>query len=152
MRAPDWVQSRLKAARRNDGFALIDLLIASTVLAVGMLAVLASFSSGYLALNRANTQATATLLAEKTMEAYHGKLFSALPAAGTTTVTYSATSSPASPDGQTYTVQSKVADAYATNTTGTNQRAVKVITVTVTDSTGRQWISQKSTFDALTGQ
>jgi uncharacterized protein (TIGR02598 family) len=143
---------RVLPARREDGFALIELLIAMSILSVGLLGVLSSFSSGYLALNRANTQATATLLADKTMEAYHGLQFANLPASGTTpSVTYSASSTPASPDGRTYTVQSTVSDATATNTSGSTARSLKVITVTVTDSIGHQWVSQTSTFDALTG-
>jgi prepilin-type N-terminal cleavage/methylation domain-containing protein len=141
----------LRRLQGEGGFALIELLIASTVLAVGLMAVLASFSSGYLALNRANTQATATLLADKTMEGYRGKLYTALPAAGTTSQTYSATSTPASPDGHYYTVQTVVADSTATNTSGSTARTVKAITVTVSDSTGRQWVVQRSTFDSLTG-
>jgi prepilin-type N-terminal cleavage/methylation domain-containing protein len=151
MRASSFVR-RLAALRsREAGFALIELLIAMTVLAVGLLAVLGSFTSGYVALNRANTQATATLLADRTMEAYHGKRFTDLPGSGTTSVTYSATSTPASPDGRTYTVQSTVADATATNTSGSTARTLKVITVTVTDSKGHQWVNERSTFDALTG-
>jgi prepilin-type N-terminal cleavage/methylation domain-containing protein len=138
-----------RVARGEGGFALIELLIASTVLAVGLMAVLASFSTGYLELSRANTQATATLLADKAMEGYRGQQFAALPSAGTTSVTYSATSTPASPDLRTYTVQTVVADATATNTTGSTARAIKVITVSVTDSTGRQWVSERSTFEAL---
>ena len=140
-----------RLVRDEGGFALIELLIASTVLAVGLMAVLASFSTGYLELNRANTQATTNLLADKTMEAYRGKQYSALPAAGTTSQTYSAASTPASPDGRTYTVQTTVVDTSATNTSGSTARTVKVITVTVSDSTGRQWVTERSTFDPLTG-
>ena len=143
---------RTAAGGRGDGgFALIEMLIALTVLSVGLLAVLGSFTTGYIALNRANTEATATLLADKTMEAYRGKQFTALPAAGTSSVTYSVSTTPASPDGKTYTVQSTVVDTAATNTSGSTARAVKVITVTVTDSAGRLWATERSTFDALEG-
>ena len=141
----------LRRLRSEGGFALIEVLIASTILAVGLLAVLASFSTGYLALNRANTQATANLLADRTMEAYRGKQFTALPAAGTTTVTYNGTSTPPSPDGNPYTVQTTVVDATATNTSGASARAIKVITVAVLDGAGRKWMSERSTFDSLTG-
>src|ERR1051325_8352935 len=144
--------NRLRRRLRGEGgFALIEVLIASTILAVGLLAVLASFSTGYLELNRANAQAAATMLADRTMESYRGKQFAALPAAGTTTVTYNGSSSPPSPDGNSYTVQTTTVDSTATNTSGATARAIKVITVTVTDNTsGRRLMTERSTFDSLT--
>jgi prepilin-type N-terminal cleavage/methylation domain-containing protein len=148
------IRKLIARGRAEGGFALIEVLIASTVLAVGLLAVIASFSTGYLVLNRANTEATATLLADKTMESYRGKQFSALPAGGTvsvpytSTVPYSASTTPPSPDGNPYTVTTTEIDTTATNTT---TRTMRVITVTVKDGSGRQWAIERSTFDSLGG-
>jgi hypothetical protein len=119
-------------------------------LAVGLLALLATFSTGYTTLDRASIKGTATVLADKTMEAYRGQQFGAI-AAGTTTATYSGATVPRSPDGRTYTVNSTVTPTTATNTSGSTARTVKLITVTVTDSNGRQWATEQSTFDSLTG-
>lgn len=124
--------------------------MAMTILAVGLLAVLATFSTGYVTLNRASIKGTASVLADRTMEAYRGQQFSAITV-GTTTTTYSSSTTPRSPDGRTYTATSSVTSTTATNTTGTTARTVKLVTVTVTDSSGRQWVTEQSTFEALTG-
>ena len=68
----------------EGGFALIELLISMTVLVVGMFALLATFTSGYTTLNRADVKGSATMLADRTMESYRGKQFTDI-AAGTTT-------------------------------------------------------------------
>lgn len=151
------IRKLIALGRAEGGFALIEVLIASTVLAVGLLAVIASFSTGYLVLNRANTEATATLLADKTMESYRGKQFSALPSGGTvsvpyaSTVSYSGSTTPPSPDGNPYTVTTTEVDTTATNTSGGNARTLRVITVSVKDGSGRQWAIERSTFDSLGG-
>jgi hypothetical protein len=49
---------------------MIELLMAMTILSVGLLAVMAAFNSGALALQRANRIGTAATLAEKQMELY----------------------------------------------------------------------------------
>lgn len=58
--------------RSEQGFGLVELLIAMTVLAVGVAAVLAAFTSGVYAINRADQTATAAVLADKQMEIYRG--------------------------------------------------------------------------------
>jgi prepilin-type N-terminal cleavage/methylation domain-containing protein len=56
--------------RRDDGFGLIELLIAMTVMAIGISAIVAGFSSGLVALNNASRTGTAGTLADRQMEAY----------------------------------------------------------------------------------
>jgi len=61
------VRRRLQS---EGGFGLIELLIAMTIMAIGISAIVAGFSSGILALNRANRTSTAGTLADRQMEAY----------------------------------------------------------------------------------
>lgn len=56
--------------RNDQGFGLVELLIAMTVMNVGVLAVVAAFTSGALAINRASATTTAAALADAQMEAY----------------------------------------------------------------------------------
>jgi prepilin-type N-terminal cleavage/methylation domain-containing protein len=56
--------------RRAEGFGLVELLIAMTVLSVGILAVVAGFSSGYVAINRATRVSSGSVLADKQMERF----------------------------------------------------------------------------------
>jgi type II secretory pathway pseudopilin PulG len=62
------------ATRAHDetGFGLVELLMAIVLLNVGMLAVLAAFSSGNVALARASRISTASTLANTQMEVYRG--------------------------------------------------------------------------------
>jgi type II secretory pathway pseudopilin PulG len=59
-------------ARDESGFGLLELLMAMVMLNVGILAILAAFSSGNTALARASRVSTAVTLAEKQMEVYRG--------------------------------------------------------------------------------
>jgi prepilin-type N-terminal cleavage/methylation domain-containing protein len=43
---------RIRRVRREEGFGLIELLIAMTLLSVALLALFAAYSSGYAALTR----------------------------------------------------------------------------------------------------
>jgi type II secretory pathway pseudopilin PulG len=63
----DRVVARL---RREEGFGLVELLIAMLVMALGIMALVAAFSSGMVALNNASRTGTAGTLADKQMEAY----------------------------------------------------------------------------------
>ena len=56
--------------RREGGFGLIELLMAMTMLNIGLLAVVAAFSSGIVSLNRASRVTTAAVLADGQMELY----------------------------------------------------------------------------------
>jgi Tfp pilus assembly protein PilV len=59
-------------AREESGFGMLELLMAMVMLNVGILAVVAAFSSGNAALARANRISTAGALANKQMEIYRG--------------------------------------------------------------------------------
>src|SRR5947209_18212907 len=58
--------------RKNKGFGLLELLMAMTVLNVGILAIVAAFNSGALALSRASKASTATAVADQQMELFRG--------------------------------------------------------------------------------
>jgi prepilin-type N-terminal cleavage/methylation domain-containing protein len=128
------------------GFGLIELLVAMLVLSIALFALIGTFTNGYRILTRASTKGAASVVADRAMETYRGKAYNDITC-------------PVGPDGRTYTVATVVSTATAKNTDfgacdGTTpcQRTVKVITVTVRDSTGRLWSSEQSTFDPLTGQ
>jgi Tfp pilus assembly protein PilV len=59
-------------ARDESGFGMLELLMAMVMLNVGILAVVAAFSSGNAALYRANRISTSGALANKQMEMYRG--------------------------------------------------------------------------------
>lgn len=64
--------------RREDGFTLIELLIAMVVLTIGVLALVAAYTSGYVALNRATRVSSATLVADSQMERFRALQYSAI--------------------------------------------------------------------------
>jgi Tfp pilus assembly protein PilE len=57
--------------REESGFGLVELLIAMTVMIVGITALVAAMSSGFVAVKRAGDESTAAAVADKQMEAYH---------------------------------------------------------------------------------
>jgi type II secretory pathway pseudopilin PulG len=59
-------------ATEEEGFGLIELLIAMVMLNVGILALVASFQSGAVALARSSSVSNGTAVADKTMEVYRG--------------------------------------------------------------------------------
>ena len=56
--------------REESGFGLVELLIAMTVMVVGITALVAGMSSGMVAVKRAGDESTAAALADTQMEAY----------------------------------------------------------------------------------
>ena len=56
--------------RSEEGFGLLELLISMTMLNIGILAIVAAFNSGALALKRAGEVSTASVIADKQMELY----------------------------------------------------------------------------------
>src|SRR5215210_4165113 len=54
----------------EGGFGLVELLIAMTILSIGIMAIVAGFSAGFLAVNRASRTSTAGTIADRQMEAY----------------------------------------------------------------------------------
>src|SRR3954452_8477391 len=62
-------------ARDQSGFGMLELLMAMVMLNVGILAIVAAFSSGNSALARANRISTASALADKQLESYRGLIY-----------------------------------------------------------------------------
>jgi type II secretory pathway pseudopilin PulG len=60
----------LLRAREEKAFGLIELVIAMVMLNVGILALVATFQSGALAIGRSAYSSNATVVADKTMEVY----------------------------------------------------------------------------------
>ena len=65
----------LRRARRADGFGMVELLCAMTVLSLGILALFAMFESGMTQLRRASAVTTAAAIADTEMEGYRAIKF-----------------------------------------------------------------------------
>lgn len=159
----------------EDGFQLVELLIAMTILAIGIMAIMAGFSSGMLALARASHTSTGAAIADRQMEACRGLEYAQI---GDSAVTDMADGRWAcktraltriGPDGRTYWITTAVtwtcpigaASPPSTSppspapTCGTgDSRAVKLVTISVrdgSDATGKLLVTESSTFDEATG-
>jgi type II secretory pathway pseudopilin PulG len=64
--------------RGEKGFGMLELLMAMTMLNVGILALVASLQSGTVALRRAGKVSTASVLADSQMELYRGLKYTAI--------------------------------------------------------------------------
>jgi type IV pilus modification protein PilV len=64
--------------RREDGFMLVELLIAMMVLTVGILALVMAYTAGYASLNRANSTSSASVLADSQMERFRALQYAAI--------------------------------------------------------------------------
>lgn len=62
----------------EGGFGLVELIIAMTVLNIGLLALVAALNSGALALSRASRLSTAATLADQQMELYRGLTYASI--------------------------------------------------------------------------
>lgn len=68
-------KSRLQ---REDGFMLVELLIAMAVLTIGILALVGAYSAGYASLNRATSTSSASVLADSQMERFRALQYAAI--------------------------------------------------------------------------
>ena len=136
-----------RLAAGEQGFGLIELLIAMTVTVIAIMALVAGLSSGMVALNRASSASTAATLADRQMETYRQGSFAAVP---TTTL------SPPTPPG--YSMQ--VDGSWSCPTGGTPptcsgtpaSHAVKLVTIVVSSTTPvKELFRESSTFDQATG-
>jgi len=149
--------------RSEQGFGLIELLMAMVMLNIGILAIVASFNSGIFALNQASKVSTASALADSQMELYRALTYPAI-ALDTTSLagvdnTYKCDSAlgsscPNSTSGEVTTTCSGSplpnqclpsrtttgadrknyrVDTYITTSTPTGGRALKLVTVVVRD-------------------
>jgi prepilin-type N-terminal cleavage/methylation domain-containing protein len=165
---------RLRSGER--GFGLVELLIAMTILSVGILALLATYSSSSAALVRSARIGTAVTIADKQMELYRSVLYddirldsATIPGSGNYTadpahtgdaqVTTPACTSPTpdecnasravtGPDGRSYQV-----DVYVYPHTPDGGREIKSVTIVVRDNADGSKVlaQQESTFDPYTG-
>ena len=162
--------------RDEAGVGLVELLIAMTIMAIGISAIVAGFSSGVLAINRASKTATAGTLADRQMEAYRALAYSSITLSGTCLPTDPWTPVPAcaiqtvvGPDRRKYEVDTSITLACpltGTTLSGTScqdsggttvARAVKSVSIvvkgctnTTCTTTDRTWFSETSTFDQAT--
>ena len=146
---------RLKTClRAEEGVTLIELLAAMVVMAIGIAALVAGFSSGVLSINRAREASTAGTLADKQMERYRQAAFASLP------IGLQSATTPTGPEGHTYWMQVNGAWTCAVGTysagscSGTPaSRPLKLLTITVRNGspTAKLLFAQTATFDASTG-
>ena len=68
----------VKDLRSEEGFGLIELLISMMMLNVGILAIVAAFNSGAIALRNASDVSAASVLGDKQMELYRALKYTAI--------------------------------------------------------------------------
>jgi Tfp pilus assembly protein PilV len=154
------VRARL---RSQEGFGLIELLMAMVMLNIGILAIVAAYQTGMFALNRASKISTASALADQQMELYRAIKYDAIALDSSSLASVDDTykcdsalgsSCPNSTSGETTTTCSGSplanqctpsrtvtgadrkpyrVDTYITPATPTNGRSLKVVTVVVRD-------------------
>ncbi len=165
--------------RNEEGFGLLELLISLVMLNVGILALVAAFNGGSLAIQRASRTGTATVLADKQLELYRAVLYTniALDTANVTTASansayagdtaYSGTQvskvcagSPGSVAAQCKPMQTITGpdkftyrvDTYIRYVTPTNSRQLKKVTVVTRNATATKVLARVSSyFDQSTG-
>ena len=159
----------------QEGFGLIELLIAMVILNVGLLAIIASFQAGIITLSRASRVTTAAVMADQHMELYRAITYDSIRLASTTIPTsapyttdsaYNVSqitgtcSGPPYPDecnaSRTVTGadnKSYRLDTYIIQTAPTGGRAVKQVTIVVRDelNLSKVYVRQASSFDQSTG-
>jgi type II secretory pathway pseudopilin PulG len=152
-----------RLAKSEGGFGLVELLIAMTVMAIAIMGIVAVFSSGFLALNRASHVSNAGVVADKQMEAFRKVRFtdpSLAPGCLATTTCLSAATTVTGPDNRSYDVRTQVQWYCATATiAGTfaqpqcsGAEPTKLVTIVVYDhSTGNELFRESSNFDQATG-
>jgi type II secretory pathway pseudopilin PulG len=166
-----------KRLRSEGGFGLVELLIAMVMLNIGLLAVVASFSSGIVSLNRASRITTAAVIADQQMELYRALTYTAIrldtSAVGTTDAKYRddpvlggstaglVTATCSGPPDECNPSRKVVGadrkdyrlDTYITQYTPTGGRPIKKVTVVVRDwnNLAVGFARQASTFDQSTG-
>jgi Tfp pilus assembly protein PilV len=161
----------------EHGFGLIELVIAMVVLNIGLLALVAAFNSGSIALKKGAQVSTATVLADRQLELYRGIKFTAIGLESGLVTTANADSLYAGnwptgtpdttsctdatkpeckpmqtvvgPDGRSYRIDSYV----VSNPVAGGTRPVKTVRVIIRDSLalGQNLVRAESTFDQSTG-
>jgi len=165
--------------RREDGFGLVELVIAMTVLVIGVLGVFILFQTGIVQIRRASTISTAAALAEAEMENYRAIRYDTIGLDQTDLDAISAsdpykmdsTYDPATlvllptcgtPPGCTTSVPTEImtgpdgrqyrVDTYMNTQTAAGSRDIKVVTIVVREADDlKEWARLVSSFDASTG-
>jgi type II secretory pathway pseudopilin PulG len=162
--------------RADQGFGLIELLIAMVLLNIGILAIVAAFNAGIITLSRASRVTTAAVLADQQMELYRAIRYDSIRlAAATIPGTAPYTTDPAysasqittpTCSGPPYPVECNASrtvpgadnksyrlDTYIVQTTRSGSRPVKQVTIVVRDDANlsRVYVRQASSFDQSTG-
>jgi type II secretory pathway pseudopilin PulG len=150
-----------RLAKSEEGFGLIELLIAMTVMVVAIMAIVAAFDSGMVTLNRASRTSTAGTLADMKMEEFRKVAYNSIApicASGASTGC-SGTDTKTGPDGRTYQrawgiwLDCPVGTLGGTPPTCTGaevSRPVKRVTIIVSGPAIAPF-SETSTFDQATG-
>jgi Tfp pilus assembly protein PilV len=169
-----------RVLRDEGGFGLIELLIAMTVLVVGIMALFAMFESGIRQIKRASTVTTAAALADAEMENYRAIRYSEIglddtqvlgavtpyssdPAyqsnASNRVVLSVCGTSPCTNNVPVQTLTGADGDSYRVDTYITWQvvgsgRGVKLVTIVVRDADDvtKTWARTASSFDESTGE
>ncbi|MGH2922092.1 MAG: type IV pilus modification PilV family protein [Gaiellaceae bacterium] len=163
--------------RSEGGFGLVELLLAMLILNIGLLAVVAAFSSGMISLNRASRITTASVIADQQMELFRSLTHSSIrlnttsvdatdtkyrddPVIGgniANLVTGDCAGPPdeCNPSRQVTGADRKAyrLDTYITSETPTGGRPLKKVTIVVRDwnNLAVTFVRQASTFDVSTG-
>lgn len=138
------------ALRREQGFGLIELLIAMTVLATGILAIFSLFLSSELAIRRASISTTAMSILDTRMEALRSAEFTAIghtaTALAATDSTYQADAAHRAADANGNTIYNE------TNEAVTLASSSLTPTSTVTGADGRPYrVDTYLTWQAVPG-
>jgi Tfp pilus assembly protein PilV len=168
--------------RAEEGFGLVELLISLVVLNVGILAIVAGFNGGSLALLRASETSTGAALGDKQVELYRAITYAAIslnttavdgtytgdaayPGTRVTgpctapvavacvpTQTIDAASTPPSPDGRSYRIDTYITTHTPTAAGWSDGRPLKRVTVVVRRSSPLKTLFRvSSNFDQSTG-
>lgn len=170
----------LKRLRTDErGFGLLELVLAMTILNIALLALVAAFNSGAIALKRASQVSTATVLADRQMELYRALKYSKIGLVSSLVTTANADTrynaswpfgapvtdlsctdptkpecqpiqTVTGPDGRSYRIDTYIV---LTDFSDPAMRAVKLVRVFVRDSADldRALVRQDSTFDESLG-
>jgi Tfp pilus assembly protein PilV len=117
--------------REQQGLGLVDLLIAMTVLNIGILAVFAGFSSAYVAMNRSANVSSATSLATTQLERFRSVKFAAICLSTTSTNTRYVANKPDGTAVPTCTTTDPALVAIRTPVTGTDHHTYRIDTYVV---------------------
>jgi type II secretory pathway pseudopilin PulG len=155
--------------REEAGFGLVELLVAMTVMVVGITALVAALSSGMVALQRAEQSSTAAAVADIQMEGYRKLKFASIMPTCSSGAPASSdcfmSSTVTGPDGRSYRVDNGIRWNCAVGTLGGTvdspactpteaARPAKLVTVVVYDPSTtppKELFRESSTFDQATG-